>query len=152
MSKSRLIRMRIYPAFLFFLMENWLKKMSLQGWHLVDCKMYMFYCFERSEPKEKEYFAWTPTHTGDGFYSITLRYPLLVKTYGIKSKRSKLNMNSEKKHLNLIEVDLEKNDIRDVHALKSERNRLYFRRFIRDLLVLSILLLGLAIILIAKSF
>ena len=81
----------ICPAFLFSRVEKWLKEMSLKGWHLIRREWGCVYYFEKGEEKEKVYFVWESTTRGEGKYSIPLRYPNLMRTYGIKKKKSKLN-------------------------------------------------------------
>jgi hypothetical protein len=120
--------------------------MSSKGWHIIDCKIGILYYFEKGKPQEKEYFVWDPTYTGEGKYSIPMRYPFLKKTYGVKGKHSKLNQN---KYLNIIELDTHKIDINNDISyleLKNERNKLYVLCFVRNFLILSIpILLFLAI-------
>lgn len=144
-NKSIVIKkIRIYPSFLYFLLEKWLKKMSLKGWHLVFRKFGIIYYFEKGVPEEKEYFVWDPTYTGEGKYSIASRYPFLEKTYGVEKKKSKLNKNSIEKYDNIIEIDTKKIDIHNDLAykeLKNDRNRLYIWRFIRNIAIVTIVLI-----------
>ena len=136
--KKRHIRIRFYPPFLYFLLENWLKKMSLNGWHLINRRIGIIYCFEIGEPEIKEYFAWDPSYTGEGKYSIPMRYPSIKKTYGVKAKYSILNRS---KYLNIIEVDTCKIDVSNDLSyleLKNDRNKLYILRFLRNLLIITI--------------
>ena len=129
MSSNKEIKkvLRFYPCCLYFLLEKWLKQMSLSGWHLIERKSFI-YCFEKGKPQNREYFAWDPTATGMGKYSIPMRYPFLIKTYGKHKKKSQLNRNSLQKGDTIMEVDTERIDVSsDVgyKELVSERNRLY---------------------------
>lgn len=136
-------KIRIYPSFLYFKLEKWLKKMSLQGWHLIYRKFGVIYYFEKGSPREREYFVWDATYTGEGRYSIAMRYPFLEKTYGIKKKKSKLNKNATTKYDTIIEIDSKKIDFQNNLAykeLKSDRNRLYTWKLIRDIGILIIFL------------
>lgn len=132
-------RVFLCPACLYSFLENWLKKMSLRGWHLVQRKLRCIYFFEQGDVMEKEYFVWDPTYTGEGKYSIGMRYPSIMKTYGVHKKKSKLNYYSSQKHDTIIEVDIKKISNLDFLELKNDRNRLYALRFIRNLLIIVIL-------------
>ena len=116
--------LRFYPCFLYFLLENWLKRMSQAGWHLIERKA-IFYYFEKGEPKDKDYFVWDPTFIGMGKYSVPLRYPNLIKTYGVSKKKSKLNRNSIKNFDTIIEVDTERISDIGYQELVNDRNKLY---------------------------
>ena len=149
-NKSVIKRIRLYPPCLYFLLEKWFKKMSLKGWHVFDCKVFIYY-FEKGNPEEKEYFVYTPTYTGEGKYSIPMRYPFLRETYGVKKKYSKLNKNSFLKNNTIIEIDTNRIDIEhDIgyKELKSDRNRLYAIMTIRNF---SIILMVIILIIILKK-
>lgn len=142
--KGTCARVRIYPPVVYFLLEKWLKKMSTKGLHLVNCNFGIIYRFEKGIPEEKEYFVWDTTRTGEGKYSIELRYPLLRKEFGVKEKRSKLNKNSSRKHFNIIEVDKTKLNTEQnlfFSYLRKERNRLYLLRFVNMLIVVAFLII-----------
>jgi hypothetical protein len=111
------------------MLEKWLKKMSNKGWHLVSRKFAIIYYFEKGLPEDKEYFVWSPTYTGEGRYSIDMRYPSLAKTYGKNKKKSKLNNNSFKNSVNIIEVDPQKKDYA-FDELRHDRNRIYILQYI----------------------
>lgn len=133
--KQYIKKIRIYPPFCYGRLDKWLKSMSLKGWHIVHCGLFSF-VFEKGEPKEKEYFTYGLI-SQEGKYSVSLRYPLLEKTYGLKKKKSKINSNESKSH-QIVEIDLNKTDIeKDVgyKEMISDRNRLYFRHFIKNLCV-----------------
>ena len=136
--KQYLKKYRLYPSFLYRHLDKWLKLMSLEGWHIVHCGLFTF-VFEKGEPCEKEYFTYGLS-THEGKYSISLRYPHLEKTYGIKKKKSKINSNEAKSHC-IIEIDLDKIDINNDDGYKeliNDRNHLYLRYFIRNCIALMI--------------
>ena len=142
--QSVIKKIRIYPSILYFRREKWLTKMSLQGWHLVNRRFGIIYYFEKGLPKEKEYFAWEATYTGEGKYSIPMRYPFLKKTYGVKKQKSKLNKNAVTKHVTIIEIDTDRIDIYNDLAyqeLKKDRNHLYLLRFLKNFVIFVILLI-----------
>ena len=155
-NESKLIRkIRIYPDFLYSRLEKWLHKMSLKGLHLVKRKFGIIYYFEKGEPEEKEYFAWSPTATGEGKHSIPLRYPHLEKQFGVKKKNSKLNKNATLKYDTIIELD------RDLiygekkiayQELISDRNRLYMQKFIKFSLIMALVAVILAVLFWIKSW
>ena len=133
--KEYLRNFKFYPTFLYDRLDKWLKQMSLNGWHIVDCGA-IWFLFEKGEPKEKEYFT-HGLNTQEGNYSISLRYPLLEKTYGIKKKKSKINA-KDRKSYNIVEIDTNRIDIKNNVGYKeliSDRNRLYRRYFIRNLIL-----------------
>ena len=136
-----MIKIRIYPSCLYFLLEKWLKEMSSRGWILVYRKWKFIYSFEKDSPKEKEFFVWDSTYTGEGKYSISTRYPLLEKKYGVSHKYSKINSNSFKKKDTIIELDINDNNEKEIKDLKNVRNLLYMRRFIRNLLIFIVYIL-----------
>ena len=126
--KKYIRKIRFYPEFMYFRLDNWLKKMSRSGWHIVDCGIFT-YLFEQGEPMEKEYFTYAVgnSHLNEGYFSISLRYPGLKETYGVKKKKSKINKNEAKAH-QIVEIDLQKINIEtDVgyKELRSDRNRLH---------------------------
>ena len=94
-------KIRIYPAFLYRYLDRWLKEMSLNGWHIVDCGWFWF-LFEKGKAEEREYFTYG-LNAREGKYSISLRYPLLEQTYGAKKKKSKINANKTKSY-NIVEM------------------------------------------------
>ena len=146
-------KIRIYPPALYYRLEKWLKNMSLRGWHLVSRKYGILYMFEQGRREEKEYFVWDATATGEGKYSIEMRYPFLEKTYGVKKSKSKLNANTLATFGTIIEVDTKKIDIQTnigYQELKSDRNRLYRQRFFRKVIILSCVLGLLSILLLVK--
>ena len=130
--KQYLRKFRIYPEFLYFRLDKWLKSMSLKGWHIVHCGMF-FFTFEKGEPKNKEYFTYGVPPKGEGKYSISLRYPMLEKTYGVNRKKSKINANEKKTH-NIVEIDLNKIDVEHnvgYREMISDRNKLHIRFFLK---------------------
>jgi hypothetical protein len=134
--KQYLKKIRIYPTFLYNYLDKWLKEMSLSGWHIIDCHMFSF-VFEKGEPTQKEYFTYGLS-TQEGYYNISLRYPFLEKTYGVKKKKSKINSNTTKSY-QIIEIDLNKIDTQNdvgYKELVNDRNRLYKRFFIRNLSII----------------
>ena len=123
----------IFPSFLYASLDKWLKKMSLDGWHIVHCGAFSFW-FEKGEPSEKEYFTYGLS-TQEGKYDLMLQYPQLEKTYGVKKEKSKINSN-ENKSYNIVEIDIERvkaEKIVGYQELLSDRNRLYTQYFIRNL-------------------
>ena len=95
---------------------------------------------------EKEYFVWDPTYTGEGKYSISMRYPSIMKIYGVHKKKSKLNYYSSKKHDTIIEVDIKNRSNLDFLELKNDRNRLYALRFVRNFLIVIIVFVLLGVL------
>ena len=89
----------------------------------------------------------------DGKYSIPLRYPFLIKTYGVKKKYSKLNRNEAKSYLT-IEIDTQKIDIENDVGYKeliNDRNRLYRKRAIRNTIIFfTIILLCIVCVILKK--
>ena len=152
-NKCELVKFRIYPIIRYAALEKWLKTMSLEGWHLVRRKFSCIYYFESGPKVEKEYFVWAwgfGAKNDSGQFDINLRYPFLIKTYGVKKKKSKLNRNSIEKFDTIIEVDPDKiNDI-GYKELVSDRNRLYKLAHIREMLMLltPFLMIGLLLFLI----
>ena len=88
---------KIFPTRFIFYVGKLVKKMSNMGWYLFDCHFGVIFCFEKCEFKERDYFIWDPSYPGEGKYSISMRYPFLRKTIGVKAKHSKLNNNTRKK-------------------------------------------------------
>ena len=130
--KTYMKKFRIYPPFLYYRLDRWLSKMSENGWHIVHCGWFMFW-FEQGEPLKKEYFTYGLS-TQEGKYLISLRYPFLEETYGVKKKKSKIN-SDEKKGYRIVEIDLKRIDTKNDTGYKelvSDRNRLYLFHFIRD--------------------
>ncbi len=133
---------------LLFLLDKWLTKMSEQGFYLVDYSA-LTYVFEIGEPLSKEYFSYTCDRTGEGKYSILLRYPGLKKVYGISRKKSKLNANEKAKGNTIIEIDTKRIDIENdmgYKELKKDRNRLYFLITLRDVGVFFMMVVMVALI------
>lgn len=130
-------KLRIYPPFLYRLLDKWLKKMSSKGWHVVHCNM-LFFWFEKGEAKELEYFTYG-LHTQEGKYSLVLRHPFIEETYGVKKKKSKINSN-ETKAYQIVEIDLQKAEQKNIgyKELVNDRNRLYFLYFLRNFIVISL--------------
>ena len=132
-SKEEYIRkIRFYPSFLYSFLDRWLKRMSLSGWHIVHCGIVSFW-FEKGPPLQKEYFTYGDPPK-EGKYSISLRYPGLEKTYGVKKKASKINSNEAKAH-RIIEIDERKIDVKNNSAyleMVKDRNYLYLVYFLRN--------------------
>ena len=131
---------RIYPYFLYRLLDKWLKEMSKKGWHIVHSSLFFFW-FEKGKPEQKEYFTYG-LHSQKGKYDLLLLHPSLQKKYGVKEKKSIVNAN-ESKVYKTIEIDTEKIDVEtDVgyKELINDRNRLYLRHFFvnSSLLLISI--------------
>ena len=144
--KEYLKKVRFYPSFQYCKLDKWLKSMSREGWHIVDCGAFTF-LFEKGVPKEKEYFTYTSMPKNEGRYCIRLMYPFLEKTYGVKPKKSQINSNHSKYH-NIVEIDLKKIDVQNNVGYKEmidDRNRLYktytIKTLICVLLTVMILLL-----------
>lgn len=136
--KQFIKKFRIYPPFLYSRLDRWLKSMSEKGWHIVHCGMFFFW-FERGDPEKKEYFTYGLT-TQEGKYSLSLRYPLLERTYGLRNNKSRINSDKTKKY-QIVEIDISKIDIKNDTGYKeliSDRNSLYMRYFIRNCIVISV--------------
>ena len=117
--------------------------MSLNGWHIIYCGIFFFW-FEKGLPQEKEYFTYGLS-TLEGKYNLSLQYPFLEKTYGVKKRNSKIN-SSKSKVYQIVEIDLDRIDISNDVGYKElicDRNRLYLRYFIRNLFcfVLAVIVL-----------
>lgn len=142
-SKTYIRRFRIYPSFAYNSLDKWLNKMSNLGFHLVDSNLISF-LFECGEPKNKVYFTYDAgSGRNDEKYSIPLRYPFLEKTYGVKSKYSKLNKNQSKTYLT-VEIDTHRIDIENDVGYKeliNDRNNLYNRRAIRNVFIFLLVVL-----------
>lgn len=143
-SKSKIIRkFRYYPDCFFFMLDTWLKRMSQNGYHLVDYGI-ITYIFEKGNPENREYFTYSCDRIGEGKYSISLRYPNLEKTYGVKRKKSKLNKANVTKGVTVLEVDIDRilttSDI-GYRELVKDRNKLYFIRAIRNSAIFLLMLL-----------
>ena len=138
-------KFRIYPYFLYFRLDKWLKYMSSNGWHIVHCGLF-FFLFEKGENSLREYFTYGLS-TQEGKYDISMKFPSLEKTYGLK--RSKINSN-KKKSYNIVEIDTNRIDIKNdigYKELVSDRNRLYARYFIRNLSIVTAVILITSILL-----
>ncbi len=152
--KKYLRKYRIYPSFSYHRLDNWLSQMSLSGWHLVDSNLISF-LFEEGKPTEKVYFTYVPGPIYETpEYNLKLLYPGLEKNFGVKKKYSKLNKN-ESKAYQTVEIDTKKIDIeRDIayNELLCDRNRLYKKLAIKNLIFASILIiLGIGALLMEKS-
>ncbi len=142
--KKYIRKFRIYPSFMYHRLDKWLNKMSLLGWHLVDSNLVSF-LFEQGNPENKIYFTYETdgARNDAGKYSIPLRYQFLDKTYGVKSKYSKLNKNRRKAYLT-VEIDTRKIDIENDIGYKElicDRNRLYRKLAIRNAIILLVLII-----------
>ena len=100
MSKKTIIR--FYPFFMMKQQDEWLRKMSNTGLHLVNYGLFR-YIFEVGQPEDKHYFSYTILDPNNGYYSFSLRYPMLSKSLGVPMWRSKLNLNNNKARV-IIEV------------------------------------------------
>ena len=141
-NKRYLTKVRFYPACMYFALDRWLKNMSCNGWHIVDCGIFT-YLFEEGSPQEKEYFTYMGGGTGrndGGFFSLSLRYPFLEKTYGVKKKNSQINANERKAH-QIVEIDVRKIDVHNdigFCELRHDRNRLHALETARDIGILAL--------------
>ena len=137
-NKQYIKKFRFYPSFLYAHLDRWLKEMSRKGWHIVHSGLFYFW-FEKGAPAEKAYFTYGLS-TQEGKYSLTLRSPLLEKTYGVSKKASKINANTTKKY-QIVEIDTETIDIESdigYRELLHDRNRLYGMYCIRNLCTLAL--------------
>ena len=147
-------KFRIYPSFMYHRLDKWLNKMSHKGFHLVDSNLISF-LFEQGPKKDIVYFTYTAGgfRNDDGNYSIPLRYPFLIQTYGVKKKYSKLNRNEAKSYLT-IEIDTQKIDIENDVGYKEligDRNRLYRKLAIRNTIIFfTIILLCIVCVILKK--
>ena len=142
--KKYIRKFRIYPSFMYHRLDKWLNKMSLKGFHLVDSNLISF-LFEKGNPKDIVYFTYEVGgfRNDDGKYSIPLRYPFLIQTYGVKKKCSKLNRNEAKSYLT-IEIDTQKIDIENDLGYKeliSNRDKLYRKLAIRNAIIFLVIIL-----------
>lgn len=148
--KEYVKKLRIYLPFMYSHLDKWLKSMSTNGLHIVHCGMFVFW-FERGKPAKKEYFTYG-LNTQEGEYDILLRHPNLEKLYAVKSKKSKINSNKTKTH-QIIEIDTDKIDIESnvgyIELIK-DRNSLYLKYFVRNIIVLLIVALLLVVLLCIK--
>ena len=147
-------KFRIYPSFMYHRLDKWLNKMSLKGFHLVDSNLISF-LFEQGPQKDIVYFTYEAggVRKDDAKYSIPLRYPFPIQTYGVKKKYSKLNRNEAKSYLT-IEIDTQKIDIENDVGYKeliNDRNRLYRKRAIRNTIIFfTIILLCIVCVILKK--
>ena len=135
--KQYVTKIRIYPSFLYWRLDKWLKSMSLKGWHIVHCGLFSF-VFEKGKPREAEYFTYGLS-ANEGKYNICLRHPFLEKKYGLKNDKSPINSNKTKTY-EIVEIDLNKIDAQNAIGYKeliSDRNRLYMLHFIRNISILT---------------
>ena len=132
-------KFRIYPSVLYSRLDRWLNRMSLSGWHVVDIKLF-FFLFEQGKPEDKRYFSYTPTPPrNDGAtFSISMRYPFLEQTYGVKKKHSPLNKNQSKTHC-IIELEPQKMQSIGYREMLHDRNRLYTLRTLLYILILALI-------------
>ena len=143
-------RIRIYPFFLLKHQDQWLHQMSLNGLHLVDYGL-LHYTFAVGQPKDTYYFSYAILDINNGFYDISLRYPMITETYGVPRNLSCLNRNNRKARV-IVEINpdiINSNKLDEYLSLVAERNRLYARYALRTLgfLIISGLLLVLSFIL-----
>lgn len=129
-----LVKYRFYPSFMYHRLDLWLKKMSLSGWHIVNCGFVTFY-FEKGSCKEREYFTYAEPLINEAQFSILLRHPNLENKYGVKKSKSKINSNEKKFH-NIIEIDTKKieRESKAYLTLIKDRNRLCLKAFLRGLI------------------
>lgn len=142
-NSNRIRKIRFYPECFLFMLDVWLKRMSQDGYHLVDHGI-ITYIFEKGIPENREYFTYSSDRTGEGKYSISLRYPDLKKTYGKNRKKSKLNKANNSKGNIVLEIDTDRISLADNIGYKElvhDRNRLYFFRTVRNIVVIMLMLL-----------
>ena len=135
-TKECIKKIRTYPSFMYHRLDKWLKAMSLKGWHIVHAGWFIF-VFKKGEPSKKEYFTYGLS-TQEGKYNLTLMYPMLEKTYGVKPKQSAINSNKRKAY-NIIEIDTKRIDVEHdagYQELLNDRNRLYTKYFLRNSIIL----------------
>ena len=90
--KTYIKKYKFYPSFMYSKLDKWLKSMSQKGWHVVDCGL-LWYLFECGAPCEKEYFTYSESSfRSNGYFSIILRHPNLDSVYGVKKRKSKINV------------------------------------------------------------
>lgn len=144
MKDNLVFRIYFVPSFLYFYFEKWLNCMSKKGLQLVYYKGFIYY-FKIGEPSDRMYFIYNCTgyRKDDGKFSVSLRYPCLEKQYAVTAKLSKLNK-LNKKYLNskrIIEIDKNRVDI-GFNDIVQERNKIYFKKSFRDLLIFLVALLS----------
>ena len=141
---------RFYPFFLLKHQDEWLKKMSCSGFHLVDYGLFR-YTFELGLPEEKHYFSYALLDHNNGYYNFSMRYPVLRKTLGVPMWRSKLNLNNRKARV-IIEVSpdiMNSARVQEYYDLVKERDDLYIRYAIRTAIVVAF---GGVVLLVAPIF
>ena len=137
--KQYIKKFRFYPYFLYSHLDKWLKKISLNGYHIVNVGLFTF-IFEKGTPQEREYFTYGLS-TVEGKYDLSLRFPFLERTYG--RKKSKINSIKNKTY-QIVEIDTNKIDIENdvgYRELINDRNRLYMQYFIRNTSVITAVVL-----------
>ncbi len=147
-TKRSMKKIRFFPIFMYNKLDNWLSEMSLKGWHITHCSMFVFY-FEYGKPLKKRYFTYAE-FSRETKYSLTLQHPFLEKRYGLTPSQSKINSNKSKKY-QIIEIDTRRIDVQNdigFIELVNDRNHQYFRYSLRNfgitfLVVVSIVLLNL---------
>lgn len=140
---------RIYFPITYGRLEKWLGKMSRNGAQLIRYGA-IKYVFSLGEAKERSYFVY---HIGaaprrdEGFFSMSLRYPLLQQDIGLSKNRSHLNRNAGSGNAAkaILEVDTER-ALTQYQELVSERNRLYLLEFLRNGAILALVILLLMIV------
>lgn len=123
---------RFYPFILLKHQDEWLRKMSCSGFHLVDYGLFR-YTFAIGQPEEKHYFSYVLLDNNNGYYNFSMRYPMLRQTFGVPMWRSKLNLNNRKARV-IIEMspDIVNSDrVQEYYDLVKERDKLYIRYAIK---------------------
>ena len=137
-------KFRFYPAYRYAKLETWLNDMSSEGWRLIDYGLFK-YKFQRSDRKRCKYFVYNTVgwRRNDGYYDLSLRYPMLSKTYGIPARQSILNKNIQKNFYNkhIVELDEKKID-GEFQTLVRERDVLLKKMALINLFRLLLLIIG----------
>lgn len=137
MSKKTIIR--FYPFFMLKQQDEWLRKMSNTGLHLVNYGLFR-YIFEVGQPEDKHYFSYVHLDPNNGYYSFSMRYPMLSKSLGVPMWRSKLNFNNNKARV-IIEVSpdiMNTEKVKEYYDLVKEREYLYSRYAIRTTIFFTV--------------
>ena len=153
-NKNIVKKFRYYPMWLYSKLDNWLNKMSLQGYHLIDYNSFC-YTFEKGDPKNTEYFSceWGGFRNDDGYYNVLLRHPFAEEVYG--KKKSKLTKNRKHKMHSFLIMEINKEKISGeieigYKELISDRNKYHLKKAIKFTAIFSIIIVFMCVLAIAK--
>lgn len=118
---------RFYLPCAYFLLDNWLCRMSKNGLHLFDYGL-IKYVFREGTPSDQKYFTYSDTwgpHNGEYLFCLSLYHPVPEKKYGKQISPQKVHDKT------IVLVDPRKID-KEYYIMKRKRNRLYAIRCIID--------------------